>query len=311
MLTGYQPPASLEQNVRTSPGGMRWLRELPDLCERYLQRWQLTADLETGHGPWSGAAAIVLPVRCDDGSRAVLKLTFPHAEAREEADALELWNGQGAVRLLDADKADFVLLLERLDGDRSLLNVPLDEAVQAWGALVRRLSVRVPAEFRWEGFIQLAEAAEQWTDDLPAEWERLGRPFERWLLEAALEVCQVHGAVGRRSNNDVLVHSDLHYANILAKPGHTGDFVAIDPKPVVGDAEFSLAPMLWNRLRDVSTFEPERDLVKRLSMLSAAAGLDPELARQWSLVREVRNALGSYKDGRDDGSAMKSKHRRV
>ena len=34
--------------------------------------------------------------------------------------------------------------------------------------------------------------------ELPESWEQLGRPFPRWLLEAALEVCQTRGAVGRR-----------------------------------------------------------------------------------------------------------------
>ena len=63
----------------------------------------------------------------------------------------------------------------------------------------------------------MAARAEQWSDELPESWERLGRPFPRWLLEAALEVCQTRGAVGRRSGNDVLVHTDLHYLNILAR----------------------------------------------------------------------------------------------
>ncbi|MCC2661146.1 MAG: streptomycin 6-kinase, partial [Arthrobacter sp.] len=45
----------------------------------------------------------------------------------------------------------------------------------------------------------IAARAEQWSDDLPADWEQLGRPFPRWLLDAALEVCQTRGAVGRRS----------------------------------------------------------------------------------------------------------------
>ena len=47
----------------------------------------------------------------------------------------------------------------------------------------------------------------------------LGQPFERWLLEEALAVCQTRGVVGRRSSRDVLVHADLHFGNILARPG--------------------------------------------------------------------------------------------
>lgn len=303
MLTKFVPPSELERNARTSAGGMRWLRELPVQCERYLQRWQLTHDPAGGRRWWSGHTAVVLPVRCSDGTEAVLKLSLPRHEARREADALAVWNGRGAVRLLDTDTTEMVLLLERLDGNRSLLDVPPEHAAEVWGTVTRDLSIAVPAQADEGGFARLAEAAERWTDELPADWEQLGRPFERRLLGAALEVCQVHGVVGRRTSHDVLVHSDLHYGNILAGTADPDRFVAIAPKPVVGDAEFSLAPMLSNRMGRSSSAgssdnDAARDLMGHLFLLASAAGLDPELARQWSLVREVRNALGACQDGR-------------
>ncbi len=76
----------------------------------------------------------------------------------------------------------------------------------------------------------------------------LTAPFPRWLLEAALEVCQTRGAVGRRSGTDVLVHTDLHFMNILAtttaeRLSLRGDYLAIDPpQPQIGEAEFAVAP---------------------------------------------------------------------
>jgi streptomycin 6-kinase len=154
----------------------------------------------------------------------------------------------------------------------------------------------------------VAARAEQWSDELPETWEHLGRPFPRWLLEAALEVCQTRGAVGRRSGKDVLVHADLHYLNILAcrgvsnagapEPGRREDgpagpesYAAIDPQPMIGEAEFAVAPVLWNRLRELPVKDPGPALLDRCRDFSAAAGLDPEAARQWSLAREVENAL--------------------
>ncbi len=149
-----------------------------------------------------------------------------------------------------------------------------------------------------------------WTDTLPADWDRLGQPFDRWLLECALEVCQVRGAVGRRSECDVLVHSDLHYLNILPRMASTGaiaeptaaSYLAIDPKPVIGDAEFAVAPMLWNRIRDLFPGDPAGHLRQRCSDLAAAAGLDPLLARDWSVVREVQNALTAVEAGNRDAA---------
>ena len=50
-----------------------------------------------------------------DGTPAVLKLSLPHREAQQEADALERWDGVGAVRLLERDDARNAMLLERCE----------------------------------------------------------------------------------------------------------------------------------------------------------------------------------------------------
>jgi streptomycin 6-kinase len=205
------------------------------------------------------------------------------------------------------------MLLERLDAARSLQDVPLDTAVPVWGALVRRLSLVPDGRPEWRGFHHVAARAEQWSDELPESWERLGRPFPRWLLEAALEVCQTRGAVGRRSGTDVLVHTDLHYLNILARPrgeggavGRAGGYAAIDPQPMIGEAEFAVAPLLWNRIRELSRADPQRALLERCLDFSTSAGLDPEIARQWSLAREVDNALGYAAKPRHQGDLARS-----
>jgi streptomycin 6-kinase len=60
---------------------------------------------------------------------------------------------------------------------------------------------------------------------------------------------------------------------------------------MVGEAEFAVAPVLWNRIPDLPTTDPAAGLLARCHDFSVAAGLDPEVARQWSLAREVDNAL--------------------
>jgi len=235
----------------------------------------------------------------------LLKFPYPHPEAATESAALELWDGNGAVRLLDRTAAGTVLVLERLDPEASLLDVPVPEAVQVWGQLVRRLSLQGTDDPQWAAIPSVAERAEQFSDELPADWEDLDRPFDRWLLEEALQVCQTRGAVGRRSSRDVLVHADLHYGNILRRleadgPKRQAGYAAIDPQAVFGEAEYAVAPMLWNRLEELDEAEPQKALQDRLSALCAAAGLDPQAAREWSILREVENALDYLRDGQHD-----------
>ena len=52
-----------------------------------------------------------------------------------------------------------------------------------------------------------------------------------------------------------------------------------------------MAPVLWNRIQELPQKDPGRALLERCRDFSAAAGLDAEAARQWSLAREVENAL--------------------
>jgi streptomycin 6-kinase len=332
-------PPHLSRRYGGSSGGRDWLASLPGLVRQCLDRWQLEPDLAPGALPWNGHGAIVVPVRprgtgtgtgtqtvetstglgdaTGDAARrkAVLKIAYPHDEALMEPQALTLWNGHGAVRLLAGDAAAGALLLERLDAARSLQDVPLDEAVAVWGAVVRQLSLVPDGRPEWHGFDHVAARAEQWSDELPESWEQLGRPFPRWLLEAALEVCQTRGAVGRRAGRDVLVHTDLHYQNILARlPGEepqgggqpAAGWAAIDPQPMIGEAEFAVAPLLWNRIRELSRADPEQGLRERCRDFSLAAGLDAEMARQWSLAREVENALWYASTPGHDGDLARS-----
>jgi streptomycin 6-kinase len=344
-MTGFavELPEGLKRAARQLPGGSAWLRNWPGILQRYLDGWELTLDLPSGRPPWSGQCSVVLPVRSPTGGEAALKIGVPHEESRTEPEALTLWAGVGAVRLLASNAADSVLLLERLDARRPLGSLPMEQTTAIWGALMRRLSLRPDGRSEWAQIPALAVEAETWTDTLPADWEAAGRPFPRWLLEHALETCQVRGAVGRRSARDVLVHSDLHYGNILARrtpeagvqgwsgdvlPGPSedlgagpgadadirspaaeqpsaGGFAAIDPKPLLGDAEYAVAPMLWNRIGDLPAADPPGQLRLRCAALAESAGLDPELARDWAVVREVRNALYYLETG-SPGDARRS-----
>lgn len=290
-------PEDLVRRYSRTPAGRAWIDSLPARLDRCLRRWHLTVD-DADPGPWSGFGAMVLGVR-HGAEQLVLKLAYPHPEAASEPVALRLWNGVGAVRLVD-DDGDGALLLERLDARRRLQDVPFPEATAVWGQLVRSLSVPEDDRPDWAALERLDARAERWSDEMPERWDRFGRPFPRWLLEAALDVCATRGAVGRRGGRDVLVHTDLHGMNVL----HTLDgaqgaagFRAVDPQAAVGEAEFAVAPMLWNRLPELRrTSAPGAAgapgaLLERCRSLAEAAGLDPEAAREWAVLREVENAL--------------------
>ncbi len=93
-----------------------------------------------------------------------------------------------------------------------------------------------------------------------------------------------------------------------APPAVTGaaSYAAIDPQPMIGEAEFAVAPLLWNRIRELPRTDPEQGLLERCRDFSAAAGLDAETARQWAVAREVENALSYASKPRHGGDLARS-----
>src|SRR5215471_5701771 len=86
-----------------------WLRELPALVAALEREWEV----ETGAPYEGGSTAWTAPARCWDETRAVLKVGWPHDKARGEIDALELWDGNGAVGLYRSDRSRWALLIEQ------------------------------------------------------------------------------------------------------------------------------------------------------------------------------------------------------
>ncbi|SDC99894.1 aminoglycoside phosphotransferase family protein [Actinokineospora iranica] len=257
----------------TEEGELRWLAGLPGLADRLLDRWDLTRD----GGPWHGFVALVLPVRRADGTPAVLKLGWPHPEAEHEALALSLWDGQGAVRLFEHDPGDWAMLLERLHGDHSLLDEPIDTALDVIGGLIRRLDRPAPPRV-----VTLRDVAARMVHELPEDNEEEDFPVPPDLVEQAVAYCAELGPTAASR----LVNQDLHYENVLR--GEREPWLVIDPKPIAGDPEWGLIALLWNRWTDAVT--------DRLDHLVDLTGADPDRARRWTFVRAVENWLGAEED---------------
>lgn len=256
-----------------------WVDALPGIVDLTMRQWKIRPDGDATHGHCS----LVIPVRTAEGAAAVVKIGFPDEESEHEHLALRRWAGRGAVRLLGADPHHRTLLLERLDST-DLTGVPDSEACRLVAELYRSLHVAALPSLR-----PLASFVERWTAELGA-LER-SAPIPRRLVEQA--VALGGDLAADRSVPDRVIHTDLHYGNVLSG---RGTWLAIDPKPVNGDPHYEIAPMLWNRWDDIAG--DVRDGVRRrLWTLVDAAGFDEHRARAWVLVRMVHNAMWAVQDG--------------
>lgn len=279
-------PAAFARSTieREGEAGRAWIAALPSLAESFLTRW----DLDLDGAPLHGYVGLVLPVR-RGGEPCVLKLSWIDASTRDEAAALRVWNGRGAVRLLDADPDNGALLLERLDPHRSLTTEPIDSAAAIAGRLLRELGVPCDA-----GFADLADYAAEQLEAWPSLVARFGAAVPHALVDEMTRL--LHDLLPARDR--LLVDYDLHYENVLA--GMREPWLAIDPKVVLGEAEFGVAPLLSNRLDEIIAAGGVR---RHLGLLVEAAGLDAERARAWTRVRNLDSWLWALSVGLTDDPA--------
>jgi streptomycin 6-kinase len=201
-----------------------------------------------------------------------LKVTPPwDDEADHEADALRVWAGDGAVPLLRHDQKRRALLLVRARPGKDLASLDEDEATAVAVEVGRRLWRPADGPFRWTG-----DRVPQWLDRPEAAAGRGLIPMARRLLAEL-------GTIGATT----LVHGDFHHHNLLSS---AGGFLAIDPKPLLGEPEYDIAPFLWNPIG----YRMRRDVTERRLAAFAAAGLDEWRMRAWAVIR------GSYLGADDD-----------
>jgi len=257
-------PPSLD-HLRRLEEGQAWLDALPRLMTECAEQWSL----EIGP-PYPGSyVSLAAPVERRGGELAVLKIQYPHRESEHEAEALRVWDGDGAVRLLDSDSMRHALLIERCTPGTRLRHEDPERALGVLVGLLPRLWK--PAG---EPFTPLAAEAAGWAVGLRDQWERAGRPFAERMVDAAVETLSGLAATPAES---ILLHQDLHADNVLR--AEREPWLVIDPKPLAGDRAFSAAPIV----RSYELGHSRDAVLGRLERITSELGLDRERARGWAM----------------------------
>lgn len=278
-------PAGLDRQRHLGPDWAEWLEGLPRRRDELLEEWALTPDGEVMHG----FCSLVVPVHDRGGTPAALKVTFDgDDESEHEALTLQHWQGDGAVRLLRADPHRRAMLLERLHpGDLS--GVGDLEACETVANLYPRLHRPALPQLR-----PLTSYVARWLDQLEELGDQL--PVPPRMIDQALHLGR--DLVADPDSTRVVVHGDLHYANVLAADREP--WLAIDPKPMNGDPHYEVPPLLWNRWEEMAAADNAQgvrgSLRRRFHTVVDAAGLDEARARDWAIVRMVVDASWTLRD---------------
>lgn len=268
-----------------------WLRRVPAFLREVTARWDLTLG-----EPFTGGV-IGFTVPADRGAEAeavVLKLSYPDGWFADETRAIGEVDGEGMVRLLD-HHADGAQLLERAVPGTSLLDGCAEpEGNERAAGVLQRLWRPDPG-----GFVSVADEVSRWADSMPLRHVQQMSPFERPMLDLAVETLRDLAAT---QGETVLLHGDLHHGNVLS--AEREPWLAIDPKPLVGEREFDITALLRDRRQDVlADPDPHARLQRRFDQLCDLFGCDRRRLRDWSFAILVDYALWDYEtNARTTGS---------
>lgn len=266
--TEFAIPASLDW-LRQSPVGETWLLSLPALVGECAQHWGLTL----GNPFPDGHVSLTYPAVNAHRQEVVLKIRFPDDESEHEARALALWNGNGAVALIAEDQKRRAILLERCLPGAYLSTLDAEQALTVFCELLPRLWI--PAG---QPIGSLADEVARWVSNLPRAYDAAGRPFSATLLNEAINTLT---DLSRSQGEQVLIHQDLHANNVIS--AQREPWLAIDPKPLIGEREFGVSPVI----RSAELGHNKAAVIRRLDHLTSELGLDRERARLWAFGQAI------------------------
>ncbi|MGV8896444.1 MAG: aminoglycoside phosphotransferase family protein [Rhodoglobus sp.] len=280
--------------LTTYPTRLLWDAAAGDLVASMLARWHLIAGEPYRHGE-SGA---VLRVTTSDGRPAVLKVGFPHWEGRWEAVALEFWGGQFAPEVLKQDAWAWAMLLERAEPGEPLSRLQastkhaLEIAARLYTeAVIARSASTIPA-----GIPSLAEVVREYVADATARLPHQHAALSQWGGLQALDAAFSDAiALAAEDRPGVLLHGDFNPGNIVR---HGERWLLVDPKPLVGEPEFDLFPLIEQLGAPLNQPRPALALAHHLEKVSALVGCDPARTARWCTIRAALAVSWHLEDGR-------------
>jgi len=275
-------PAGFTRNIRNSfgPAGEQFLADLPALINAAARRWHLAIGR-----PFLLSYNYVCEARDERGQEVVLKIGVPNPELTSEIEALRLYDGQGAARLLDADAEKGLLLEERLRPGSMLADLEDDEqATRIAAGGMRALWRPVPEQ---NHLIRLQDWFKGYPE-LRRSFDGGTGPFPQRIVATAEDLVRDFFA---EDEPPVVLHGDFHHYNLL-RSGET--WRVIDPKGVIGPRGYEVGPFLINPWPGLlQNGDAKRKTVRRIAILSEQLGMERERIRGWALAHAVLSAWWS------------------
>jgi streptomycin 6-kinase len=277
-------PKELIKNLINIHGvqGKKWLDALPSFISSYEKKWQFTLESFFNNASFNVVAAVTLT----NGSPAVLKCSIPSKEFTNEIAALQHFNGTGAVKILRSDHNTGIMLLEKLtpgtfleESSNEMQNTLISvELMNKLHKTIQEEEIPLfPSLANWfQGFDRLYQYFQGETGPIPKGLIDRAQAISKELLASMGPL--------------VLLHGDLHYANILLSDKH--GWLSIDPKGVIGEREYEIP---FPRISEAGNIN-KISIKRRLDQFIEISGFDRQRILGWAFSKAVLAAWWSFED---------------
>jgi streptomycin 6-kinase len=264
------------------PIGADWVESLPRLINSHAKKWSLTIlppypNLDYHY---------VTPVLRADGSQAVLKAGIPDDNFRREIAALQAFDGDLSVRILESNPDRGIFLMERLNPGTVLTRLcdakSDSNATSIAGTVMGALWRLPPDGHTFSNINQLADDFDQMRNRFP----RGAGPIAADLVDEA--ITNFRELIGS-APKQLLLHGNLNHDNILCSQRAPG--IAINPKGVIGEPAYETAAIIRNLWPDRHFLvNPKRILRNRINQLAEELELDRQRVYKWAITQSVLSA---------------------
>jgi streptomycin 6-kinase len=212
----------------------------------------------------------------------VLKVIKNHGDEWRSGEIVNAFEGRGVVRIYEYTEG--AMLLERLLPGQPLSILDDDEASFLLASTIKKMSPGAPMDF--------APTVEIW-----------GKAFERYAVSGDNQIPRDLLMAAQHLYTDLcqsqkhvrLLHGDLHHSNILFDTER--NWIAIDPKGVVGELEYELGAALRNPIEKPALFTNPIIIQKRAQLFSDILDLNYRRILSWAFAQAVLSEIWSIEDG--------------
>jgi streptomycin 6-kinase len=280
-------PAYFIEKIRNAFGekGEKWLENLPQIYSKCIKKWSLINCSLAGDLSHN---LIVFATSPEYGSVA-LKIGVPHADLYTEMRALALYEGRNICRCYDVDKEIGAILIERISPGVNLKSEKNHSTqIKIASEVIANLAIPVEEDHNLPSYsywLNKAFSRAREEDKIVQKMHSLMDSAERMYRE-----------IEASDRPKILLHGDLHHYNILQD--HNGEWKAIDPKGVIGQACMDCARFMENQLDMVQYEEQKKYLDEMITVFSTTFKESKQTIATCLFIDYVLSTCWTFEDGK-------------